>query len=317
MGWRSPPTLNLFEVAPNLRYLTIEGDFLPSLVKAPLEQIHILTFIGLKSMELIAAMSLILRLPHNTKCHLGLDLEHWDDSSTSDSGPTPSDIIALSLENEGYYSSLGIRVLRGIIASLLAGFTLPALHELSVTTKYNSQTPLPWPCDHFLALAERSSFDAHLTSLELYCVLITEEELLKCLAALPSLERLAISDHRRDREEEYEVYGEYEEEYDEDGHYRGDCDLITDTLLAKLTRAPDSPCLVPRLRVFNIHSVLKFDDCIYLAFLRSRVAAETPFESHIWWLYDYRRALHWPVVREIDELCRRKELVFSFELLKG
>ncbi|KAJ7111607.1 hypothetical protein C8R43DRAFT_1113466 [Mycena crocata] len=110
--------------------------------------------------------------------------------------------------------------------------------------------------------AKASSFHEHLVSLEVHDILLTDAQLLEILATLPSLERLTISDR-------VSWFGSVVQH------------LITDNLLTNLTLIPDSPCLVPRLRFLSIHTILKFDDKVYLQFVSSRIGDERRFEGEI------------------------------------
>ncbi|KAJ6532167.1 hypothetical protein DFH09DRAFT_1370381 [Mycena vulgaris] len=132
---------------------------------------------------------------------------------------------------------------------------------------------LPWPHSEFLALSERSLFHAHLHTLDLQQVVITAGELLESLSALPALEELLISDQPDD-------FGGASAEI-----------LITDDLLAALTRTPHSPPLVSRLHYLSCESSLQFDDSVYLNFLVSRLSTVRPFECELFWLAGHNRPL--------------------------
>jgi hypothetical protein len=167
--------------------------------------------------------------------------------------------------------------------------------------------PLPWLRTLFLALSTRSGLDAHLTALHLNRVVVTEEELLECLAGLPSLEQLTVSDHELEDFDEYDSW-----------HYRGvECHLVTNTLLEQLTLTAN-PGLVPRLRVLTIHSMMKFSDDVLFELLQSRASTERPFEIHARRWQGWYRGLRPDVVKKIEKLCRRRELVYSFGfVMKG
>ncbi|KAJ7474007.1 hypothetical protein FB451DRAFT_1466459 [Mycena latifolia] len=176
------------------------------------------------------------------------------------------------------------------LAKIVESLTLLGLKELGFKAVEYPQLPLPWLHTQFLALAARSSFDTHLQDLDLYHSIIPEAELIQCLGALPSLERLAISNHLS-----IEVGG-------------GDHLLITDTLLTHLTWTPHSACPVPHLRSLRFQTLLQFDNEVFLSFLLSRL----PFSNEILCLPGHRRDLDSGVVTRIDELRFQKSLVFSF-----
>lgn len=237
--------------------------------------------------------------------HLGIAL-HWNHPATDLSLlPTSSNIEGFLIDITGQFREENCRQLLG---GLIPSLTLPCLRDLTLTklpdpprTIHNfPPSPVSWPHTEFLSLAERSSFHAHLLSLDLSHVSITLVELLEFLSVLPSLERLAIS------EDEYIDYDE---------------SLFNNTLLKSLTLTPDSPCPVPRLCILRVRSRLEFDDNIYLQFLLSRLHPRVPFECEIrWFESDYRnhrRDLDPAVLAQINELRATKRLVFSFAALKG
>ncbi|KAJ7131216.1 hypothetical protein C8R44DRAFT_871737 [Mycena epipterygia] len=86
--------------------------------------------------------------------------------------------------------------------------------------------------------------------------------------------------------------------------------LISDTLLAQLTRQPSpAPFLVPYLRALHLRSLLQFDDNVYLHFVLSRLHDIHALESRIRSLPGHHRDLDPGVV---VELRAQKKLVFSF-----
>lgn len=150
-------------------------------------------------------------------------------------------------------------------------------------------SPLSWAHSEFIALSSRSSFHDHLQILQLLHVAISEGELLPCLSVLGSLQRLAIWDHQLP-----------------DNH------VITNTLLSRRTRTPDSPVLLPHLHALTCISRLRFDDSVYLNFLISRVPLDGgTFENELRWIPGYRRKLDGSVIARIQQLRIRKQPIFS------
>lgn len=136
---------------------------------------------------------------------------------------------------------------------ILVSLTLPHLEELKFRSDAYPRLPLVWPHVQFISLAARSAFHDNLHLLSLSDVHITEAQLLECMAALPVLEQLELSDHVRVR-------------------WRGvDLLLITDALL-RATYIPGPHCLLPHLIVLRVRSRLHFDVNVYLHFVRSRLA---------------------------------------------
>ncbi|KAJ7089626.1 hypothetical protein C8R44DRAFT_892311 [Mycena epipterygia] len=198
-----------------------------------------------------------------------------------------------------WMAHLTIRILtRRCPTGFLASLTFPCLTGIFFHAIEYPPTRLPWPHFKFLSLSERSSFHAHLTDLALYEVIITESELLQCLATLPALVFLSISDQPA-------VLPDHTEHL-----------LITDALLAALTKTTESPCLVPQLRIFGFQSILKFDDNVYLKFLLSRVRREAdqgPLVYTLRWFPGYKRALDDAVWAQLQNL-RTQEVEFRLSL---
>ncbi|KAJ7617294.1 hypothetical protein FB45DRAFT_1007857 [Roridomyces roridus] len=180
---------------------------------------------------------------------------------------------------------------------LVSALTLPGLTTLTLRAKYAN---IPWPHAEFHALAARSRFHDRLLALDLRGTHISQSELLECLGALPCLERLNIGD-RADGIEPYYA--------------------ITDELLQSLTVTDiddsSSQCPAPRLLCLRLFTLGKFDDEVYITFLRSRMhhlALVNPgqlFECGIEWLMDAQRDLAEAAVEQIDELRKSGRLKFS------
>ncbi|KAJ7231417.1 hypothetical protein B0H12DRAFT_210198 [Mycena haematopus] len=246
---------------PSLTSLGLPGEILgDDLHKLPLEQLRQIECTTVDRHETQDAVSLMSLLPSATHFRLLTYLdepEAWFGTVMSSPQSVTANISTFYLQLLGdfdtYYSWV---VLRWI----LEGLTLPLLAKFELESDSYPRCPLLWPHEAFLALSAHSGFDSTLRSLEIYEAHITEVQLLQCLADLRSLERLAISDHEPvDRKEETRV-GVGANEV-----------LITDTLLAKLTRTIDSPCLVPRLSSLGCQTLLRFDDCAFLALAVSRL----------------------------------------------
>ncbi|KAJ7491767.1 hypothetical protein B0H11DRAFT_990702 [Mycena galericulata] len=281
-----------FGVAPRLRNLSLTGSLLSTFAKPPLEQLHALTCTNLSDFAAIAmAASMLAGLPHESKFQLEINFGDCDLSQISDLdiGPSSSNIGSLQMEVDASKADYCAEVFLAIFTAL----TLPQLRELAFYHAHLGQ-PLPWLHTEFLALSARSSFHNHLATLQLHHVLLTEAELLECLSALPSLQRLEIADH--------ECVGP-----DDVEHH-----LITNTLLSQLTRTADSSCLVPRLRSLGCTSLLRFDDTVYLNLLLSRIPEGGAFENEMRVIGDHRTEFEESVAVRIMELCIQKRLVFAF-----
>ncbi|KAJ7119250.1 hypothetical protein C8R43DRAFT_933928, partial [Mycena crocata] len=285
-------TLDFFEGAPMLRHLIVRHS-VRGLSDAVLQHLRTLGCVALKPSELSTAVPLMSRLPRTCRYRIEVDLRRPLSQTPADiptlpETPTSSNVDGFTVEILGYFD---LPERRPMLALILTNLILPNLGELIFESPYD---PLPWPHPEFIALSDRSSFNAHLHSLDLRHVFITQTELFECLAGLSSLERLGIADHvNRGRDAE-------------------NLHLITNSLLQRLTRTHDSTSsdVVPRLRVFTIESMLEFSDIIYLNFLTSRTQTGRIFEHTLHWLYIHRRELDPYVTARIYELRRRSELVF-------
>ncbi|KAJ7202379.1 hypothetical protein GGX14DRAFT_654333 [Mycena pura] len=124
-----------------------------------------------------------------------------------------------------------------------------------------------WPVDQFEPLSMRSSFHNTLHSLD-QRIRIAEDELLRSLASLASLKSLTIADQPA-----ISVDGKIEQ-----------IDLITNSLLLRLTWTPSSSdtCPIPRLSRFRCITRFQFNPRVYRDFLASRIALNgAPFEASI------------------------------------
>ncbi|KAJ7121805.1 hypothetical protein C8R43DRAFT_1112177 [Mycena crocata] len=130
--------------------------------------------------------------------------------------------------------------------------------------------------------------------LEIPGVAITEDELLRSVRSLGSLERLVISDHLRFRDFLDHI-------------------LITDTLLLHLTRTADSQ-LIPRLTHLTCRSLFKFSADVYFDFVVSRVApGEEPFQCGLRYFAGTPPQYDPNTHRKLLELVEKGELEFSIE----
>ncbi|KAJ7111413.1 hypothetical protein C8R44DRAFT_742527 [Mycena epipterygia] len=294
--------LEHFQDAPLLKDVTFSGlpDATMALVRLPLRQLDFLQcaeFVGLAERFGLGVSPALRVLPHLSKtARFNLELFYIDGGTPFDEyivvPPVTAEIATLSIMVANQFqvpSNAGTT-----IAKMIDALTLPALREMAMDSQDYPAHPLPWPHAQFLALSTRSSFNTTLRSLELWCSIITEAELLECLAALPRLDHLAISDHQLTAQ--------------------GGADqlLITDSLLARLTWPPHSPPpLVPRLGSFHCRSRLQFTDTVFLEFIDSRLDNRYLFESEIWALPGNFRKIDPVVSDRLQVLCNRHLLVFS------
>ncbi|KAJ7202401.1 hypothetical protein GGX14DRAFT_699227 [Mycena pura] len=174
--------------------------------------------------------------------------------------PITSTISSFSLEMPVRDVQYSMQVLGDVLDCL----TLPRLRQLSIDGPGGSI----WPVDQFESVSMRSSFHNTLHSLDLGGIHIAEDELLRTLASLASLESLTIADQPA-----ISVNDKIKK-----------IKLITNSLLLRLTWTPNSSdvCPIPRLTRLSCITRFKFNPRVFRDFLASRVALNgAPFEISI------------------------------------
>ncbi|KAJ7189074.1 hypothetical protein C8R46DRAFT_935293 [Mycena filopes] len=149
------------------------------------------------------------------------------------------------------------------LVPLFQSLTLHQLSSFRFTRERSLEVPR-WEQRSFLDFASRSSLQTSLVSLRIDAVLITDHELLECLAALPLLRELYIT------------------ESDDDSHPA----VLTDHLLQSLTRGSDESCLIPSLFCLHVTSRFTFHDNVFWDLVTSRTRHrrfEHPFELEAYW----------------------------------
>ncbi|KAJ7204951.1 hypothetical protein GGX14DRAFT_569091 [Mycena pura] len=255
---------------PRLRTLVIPGGSLSHFSTVHLNQLHRLQLNKVWSREVATVISAMSRL--STVNYFRLEIDLWSESQPLQLGvaDTESDVGDLTIRLTGKFDRLQSEE---VLEAIFNALTLPNLRELDLESGKYKHFPLAWPHPQFLALCARSAFDTHLHSLCLYDVTITEPQLLQCLIALPVLEHLAISDHKRFRS-------------------RGvDLKLITDSLLRALTRTSEVPALVPLLESLSLRSRNRFTDTVFLDLVVSRVDHDRVFTCAVEIVFDLNPAV--------------------------
>ncbi|KAJ7648101.1 hypothetical protein FB45DRAFT_1020310 [Roridomyces roridus] len=248
-----------FGPAPRLKCFKFHGNA-SNYPKLPWHQLEIVTIRAAPTIpvHVSSAISLINHMP--PACELELELLELSVELPITIPSAVSDMAALSLLLSGKTQDYDTR---GILAAIFDALTLRNLQFLEFhRVWYGSGTAL-WPSDAFSAFAQRSSLGDCLIELQIY-VRITDAQLVECLALLPSLEALIISD----------CTGEPENV------------LITDTLLRALTLKGDSESdtedttsrllpavqqLIPALHFFRMSSLFRFTEDVYWEMLESRL----------------------------------------------
>jgi hypothetical protein len=247
-----PDSLDMLSSLPSLTYLGFPGQFLADNIdKLPLARLKIFKCVT-TLYEAPKALTSMSHLPKAAQFQIHLHLALRSDVD-EDYRPQTSDISSFYIQVLGEFEPSHSE---NALGTLFANLTLPFLTHLELEYQNYPSFPLIWPHAEFLALSTRSDFDSHLQSLQIFEVHITDTQLLECLSGLHSLERLEISDHQSIKNRGVDEL------------------LITDSLLAKLTRTPDSPCFVPRLSHLGCQTLLQFDDAALLALAVSRLDAD-------------------------------------------
>ncbi|KAJ7496520.1 hypothetical protein FB451DRAFT_1549628 [Mycena latifolia] len=259
---------DIFDIVPRLTHLKLTRW--PSrLAPLPWGQLLDVSFTP-RNLDQLSFGFDILSLISNARCTLEVDVPSTIFPFILQSVTTNISTLVLEFNIFGPFQMHA----QTLFAKILERLTLPRLSELRIGRK-SAGSPSPWPQQHFLAFASRSSLHASLTSLEIQAV-IQEDELLQCLEHLPSLETLAICDC----------------EAAEGNHV-----LITDNLLHRLVWRPDNPSLqvVPRLSSLCLISLMQFCDDSLCEFLSLRLPPgrwdKCPFDVQILWLPGREREL--------------------------
>ncbi|KAJ6556635.1 hypothetical protein DFH09DRAFT_1491284 [Mycena vulgaris] len=251
---------DFFEVAPRLKNVIFDGLF-SRIPKFPWEQLYWLDYrhSPVEPTDLLRPLSLTHHLSPENRINFFLVVDMNIVLSTT-LPKIVSDVRTLCFQFVGTNVSWPTETLGGIFNAL----TLPSLQQLDLHRQWVGPIPV-WEPTPFMEFASRSSLRGNLTTLVIH-ILITDEELLQCLAVLPMLTTLIVSDCGGD----------------------GRHIVTTDTLLRRLTWTADDSCLIPSLHFFAFTSLFRYTDDAYWDFLTSRlVPGHTvlePFKTRIWWL---------------------------------
>ncbi|KAJ7641123.1 hypothetical protein FB45DRAFT_899491 [Roridomyces roridus] len=266
-------TPNLLGSAPKLTHLVVSESMLHSMLGPYLPQLQILECVGVKQPKVALAVNLMTHLSTGAKCRLELHLGVH--RGIPYLAPILSRVGTLSVECSQNATD---------IKDLFDNLTLPDLLHLTL----RSGAGLTWPHAAFLGLSSRSSFHAHLHTLDISDFgVIGAAQLTECLSFLPALQRLEISDDERVPP------------------------MLTEDFLVDLTT---TPLLLPALRhLICRRSRLAFRDGVLLNFILSRVqSGDGKFEMGLYWMNAWRRAIESGVSVRIDKLRKSGALVWTF-----
>ncbi|KAJ6513658.1 hypothetical protein C8R47DRAFT_616875 [Mycena vitilis] len=265
--------VDILRDAPRLSDFTVVGA-VADIPELPWTQIRTFAYFARTDVDL-AALFLLLR-DKQSIVDFTLDL---DLSSVPVDIPWPSlssDIQTLGLQ-------LGVSHLpehaSQAIGLVFESLTLPMLRGLKLMPMPDWPPPV-WHSEHFLELADRSSFHSHLTRLHIDAV-ITEQEVLRCVAVLPLLEELSLCDCR-------------------DSEHN----LITDSLLQGLSGNAENTRPLPRLAILCFTTRLRFTDTTFLDCVSSRLPStfDECFRAEVRWLPDRHREFSPELVEQLSNL---------------
>ncbi|KAJ6449904.1 hypothetical protein C8R47DRAFT_1230479 [Mycena vitilis] len=273
-------TVDIFQIAPRLEEFAITGgvEHIPVL---PWAQIRKLICVGQPGTDPIACFLLLRHSPAMTECTLDLNLRKV--SVESPWPPLSSDIRALWLQLD--VSNVPAPRSRGL-GHAFQSLTLPCLEFLAVMPRREpaaptggGRVPPVWASSDFLGLAKRSSFQTHLTSLQVDAA-VSDEGLLRCLSVLPRLEKLIVR----------EFWG---------------CEPapLTDRFFQSLSSKQSVATVVPGLKALALTSTLRFADIVLLAFVASRLPAQDEsFAVYLRWTPRRHRDLSTELLEMIGDL---------------
>ncbi|KAK7013811.1 hypothetical protein R3P38DRAFT_2545877 [Favolaschia claudopus] len=277
-----------FRNAPALTELSFERDF-ENLPLLPWSQMKTVNYDSLGAGDPVhSALSLLRAATNLMTCRLYLYLQGYDPDDE------PWGIHTTSPTQELYIQLMTSTGNDPILGRFLDSLTLPHLNVLDIHPDDGGIFPPLWKpfyfrcADAFLGLADRSGFHSSLTSLALH-VQVKDVDLLRCLGAMPLLEKLVIRDCTPS--------------------------AVTDTFLRGLVLQlhGSTPDLVPNLTFFSIRCALSFTDPVYFDLLASRAQTQTrDFRSNLWWYATRRREVSSELVNNIAKLVAKMEGRFVF-----
>ncbi|KAJ6580811.1 hypothetical protein B0H19DRAFT_1112475 [Mycena capillaripes] len=291
--------VELFSIAPRLVDVTYAGPA-KALQSLPWTQLKRFEYLDVHSFEISDALSVLQYFPPGMEFVLRRMRMLFPSGLLSEE-PTPtqraSDLTELTVEFASHSA--------GAIANILRRLILPCLVHLEVmSVDYkDSHHPITWDHPAFQAFCLRSGCHKTLTTLYLLHVALSPAELLDCLAGLTVLEALVVADHPAVADKPEHV-------------------LLTDDVLRRLavleaedSRQMHTPRLLPKLGVFGCLALLRFDETVYLDFVRSRLVVDgvKKFESHVRWHPGSERDLDPAVLSALRWFSEEKKFEGSIE----
>ncbi|KAJ7719998.1 hypothetical protein DFH07DRAFT_309676 [Mycena maculata] len=292
--------MHYFGCAPQLRTVEFCGP-VAVVAQLPLEQLRSCTYSGVGADDIVHLITQMARFPRGGAIYAQLNFEEISAALPLQLPEVESAIVEFSvysMQHDGPES-------QGVLDAIFETLTLPHLQELSLLGMPIDEQclrPLHWPQSAAHALLARSGSGRTLYSLSLHDVFVSEHELLQCLAELPSLAYLFISDHLA-----------------VDGIPGTQDHLITDSLLAKLSPADNddihtglAPRLVPNLAFLDMRSLGAFTPSALLNFLvaRTKRHLDGGFECALMWFPGHRLYVDAQSIAYLRPWVDKKELLF-------
>ncbi|KAF8178981.1 hypothetical protein K438DRAFT_1843331 [Mycena galopus ATCC 62051] len=275
---------DIFRDAPSLTGVSLVGGYKSNTIPRklpvlPWAQIHTFTY---HLFDHADSLSFLRDAKKLVNCEIMFNVREI--SSAAGWDPCSSDVPCISFRCRGEDA--------GVVGRIFDSFTLPRLASFSFMSPYLTSAPI-WSQHNFLALADRSQFENHLTSLEIQAI-ITDEELLCCLGVLPALRDLVISESALPN-----------------AHA-----IITDDFLQGLVFKCSTTSLVPELDSLYLYSRLRFTDDVYLEMVASRAEAvyelydDNCFVTYLWWSATPEREVSSETMDHLSELISDSMLLF-------
>ncbi|KAJ7677896.1 hypothetical protein DFH06DRAFT_1465737 [Mycena polygramma] len=287
---QSLPEVNIFEVAPRLREVSLRAYGAIQPPSLPWEQLTTLNYTGdpRDPPGLRPFMGLIHRCTSLTAVKLLIDVSTLS-LPLAALPPVDTNLTCLAITLRNTHDSDSIHATQAF-TEILGAFTLPSIRKLDL--RMNSPRPLVWPLGVFRAFAARSSLRDTITSLALHGILILDLELLVCIRETPQLESLSIADVPSADDES------------------PDHVIVSDALLVQLTNAH----LIPHLHVFGMTSLLRFTPQTLLDFVAFRIQSGRtpagPFELEVYWNPQLGASPDPELVEQLDALQRHRNIAY-------
>ncbi|KAJ7121770.1 hypothetical protein C8R43DRAFT_1112164 [Mycena crocata] len=291
-SWGEETSSDLFEIAPRLTTVSLQLENSQFCPKLPWDQLCSVVCIELDIEDIPYITASLQKVSHPDAVFEIRRFHTVTNAIWTDIPAVTSTVSSLLVEVCPHTDPSRSNICLGRIFSCL---TLPRLRKLFFVCGGLYKNRMPWPMNQFESLSSRSSFCNTLRVLEIPEVTITEDELIRSVTTLGSLERLVISDQRK-----YDGLPEHV--------------LITDALLLRLTHTSGSQ-LIPNLTHFTCTTFFKFSANIYFDFVVSRIrrlaSDKVPFQCGLCHFQETAYDFDLDVQEKLLELVEKRELEFS------